>query len=144
MPLACDRFDAESGHLLAVQVPANRLQDLREAILAACPLGWGDYDHVSFETAVGVQRFRSRGGGRNAASEGDLEVPCVELRVFLPQAEETVSAVLHAVYHAHPYEEPVVLLTPTVRTLHRRGLDEDNPNRFWNRPGGDGLPTRPA
>ena len=44
-----------------------------------------------------------------------------------------LDALIRAIYAAHPYEEPVIHLVPAQRCRHRRGTDEDNPNRFWIR-----------
>lgn len=104
------------------------------------PLVWGDYDHVAFESQPGRQHFRSLPGGRNAPTAAAVEVPCVELAFFLPADPPLAARVIEALYDAHPYEEPVILLTDCVRTLHIRGLDEDNPARFWNRPNADWVP----
>ena len=131
--LDTDRFTAEDGLRIIVQVPDLRAQEVVDAVLAVCTLKYGDYNSVTFRTVPGTQQFRSLGSGRNAATEDVLEVPCVELSFFLPDDGTTAVEVLKAVYATHPYEEPVVFVQPCVRTLHIRGMDEDNPNRFWNR-----------
>lgn len=138
-PLVSDRFYTESGLHVRVQVPESREAALRSAILSATALQYGDYDSVTFTTAPGTQRYRSCGTGRNAATPDVVDVPCVELTFFL---ENDVSAaqVIEAIYADHPYEEPVILVQPCLRTRHIRGMDEDNPNRFWNRPGEDWVP----
>ena len=134
-----DRFHAEPGLRIIVQVPEAEAERLRAAILAEDALGWGDYDRVSFESLPGQQHFRSLGTGRNAATGDTVAVACVELSFFL--AAERAIPVLRAIYAAHPYEEPVVFVQACVRTRHIRGRDEDNPNRFWNRPAGDWVPA---
>ncbi|NND19470.1 MAG: hypothetical protein HKN98_12915, partial [Silicimonas sp.] len=103
-------------------------------------LRYGDYDCVAYRTAAGVQQFRSLGSGRNAATEKVVEVPCVEVSFFIGSNEDRAVAVLRAIYSAHPYEEPVIFVEPCVRTLHIRGMDEDNPNRFWNNEAEDWVP----
>jgi hypothetical protein len=45
-----------------------------------------------------------------------------------------------AVYLAHPYEEPVVYLLPTVRLPPVRRYDDSNPNRFWGCAAEDWVP----
>jgi hypothetical protein len=54
---------------------------------------------------------------------------------------DTLERLIGAIYAAHPYEEPVILVSAGVRTRHITGIDEDNPNRFWNRPTEDWVPT---
>lgn len=135
---ATQRYAVETGLMLACQVPAESEARVLAAIRNAAPLTWGDYDAVSFASAEGRQDFRSLGSGRNAATQTPVSVPCIELRIFLNV--EDAPAVVAAIYAAHPYEEPVITLWPASRTLHRRGQDEDNPNRFWNRGTADWVP----
>ncbi|NVK16636.1 MAG: hypothetical protein HWE35_20885 [Rhodobacteraceae bacterium] len=126
------RFTPEEGLRITVQVPETRVQRIVEAVLAVTALKYGDYDRVTFQTAAGVQSFRSLGSGRNAATEAAVQVNCVELTFFLARNDAGAEQVLEAIYASHPYEEPVIYVAPCLRTLHIRGMDEDNPNRFWN------------
>ena len=135
-----DRYRVETGHRIFVQVPAPHVDALLDAIIQADPLGYGAYEHVSFTTAPGTQRFLSTGAGRNVATPGAVQIPCVEVSVFVAASTGALEAVLRAIYHIHPYEEPVIVLQPAHRCLHRPGLDEENPNRFWNRPAEDWIP----
>lgn len=135
-----DRFVPERGLRIMVQVPETHTQRIVDAVLAEDALKYGDYDSVTYRTAPGTQQFRSLGSGRNAATEKVVEVPCVELSFFIGDAEANAVRVLKAIYASHPYEEPVVFAAPCVRTLHIRGLDEGNPNRFWNRAAEDWVP----
>lgn len=138
--LESKRFKAETGHQLTVEVPEERADAVLQAIIAQVPLVWGDYDQVAFRTAPGRQQFHSLGTGRNAETDGVVEVPCQRVSCFLPEGTDC-AAVLEAVYDVHSYEEPVIVLTPAQRSLHIRGVDEDNPNRFWNRPAADWVPS---
>lgn len=138
--LESDRFIVEQGLRITVQVPEQHAQQIVDAVTEKDALKYGDYDSVTFRTTRGIQRFRSIGGGRNAATPKEVEVPCVEVSFFLKNDEVTAVQVLKAIYWAHPYEEPVVFVEPCLRTLHIRGLDEDNPNRFWNRKTEDWVP----
>ena len=140
--LETTRFTTETGYTLAVEAPEERVDAVLEAILSVAPLTWGDYDRVAFRGAAGVQQFRSLGTGRNAGTPNTMAVPCQRVTCFLPGTAD-VAAVLEAVFHVHPYEEPVIVLIPALRTLHVRGRDEDNPNRFWNRPASDWVPEAP-
>lgn len=138
--LTTDRFTAEHGLRVTVQVPDQNARKIVEHVLKEATLKYGDYDSVTFKTASGVQQFRSLGSGRNAATESVVEVPCVELSFFLENVEALATRVLEAIYSAHPYEEPVVFVEACLRTLHFRGLDEDNPNKFWNSAPADWIP----
>ena len=138
--LDASRFQSEQGLRVIIQTPDAHAQKIVDAVLEVATLQYGDYDSVTFKTVAGTQQFRSLGSGHNAATEAVAEVPCVELSFFLPDDAEKAGAVLKAVYWAHPYEEPVVFMQSCLRTLHIRGLDEDNPNRFWNAPPQDWVP----
>ncbi|WP_170402815.1 hypothetical protein [Ruegeria arenilitoris] len=139
-PQDTERYLTDEGWRVIVQVPEDRAQAVIDAVLAEANLVYGDYDHVTFRSTPGTQSFRSLGTGRNAITCDTVDVPCVEVSFFLSVSDGARSAVLRAIYAAHPYEEPVIFLHPCFRTLHIRGQDEDNPNRFWNRPLEDWVP----
>ena len=130
--LDSDRFETEEGLHVTVQVPERRVSQLMDAILTEDALSYGDYDRVAFKTAPGSQQFRSLGSGRNIATDREVSVPCIELSFFVNGDRARTVKILKAIYDVHPYEEPVIFLRPCVRSLHIRGQDEDNPNRFWN------------
>lgn len=132
-----DRFTQESGFHITVQVPDTHVKIVLDGILEAAPLTQGDYDNVAFKTASGIQQFRSLGTGRNPQSPGVVDVPCLELSFFLPEDTALVASVLEAIYHTHPYEEPVIRVQDALRTRHIPGRDEDNPNRIWMSPEAD-------
>lgn len=135
------RFTAETGHFILVETPENRADALLKAALEHDPLAWGDYDSVAFRSEVGIQQFRALGTGRNAATPGIVTVPCLTLRFFTALCGAPLTALIEALYHTHPYEEPVIALLPATRTRHIRGQDEDNPNRFWNGPAESWVPA---
>ncbi len=138
--LRSDRFTIEAGTRLLIQVPQQAAAGLLQAILSRETLRWGDYDQVAYITRPGVQQFRSLPGGRNLATDQAVEVACVELQIFVPKQGQALGPLLCAIYHAHPYEEPVIQLIAAARSLHRRGQDEANPNRFWNQETADWVP----
>lgn len=139
LSIQSERFEIQQGFEISLQVPPTHTVQLLEAIYRTDTLRYGDYDHVSFASATGLQRFRSLPGGRNAASESVLEVPCEELSFFVG-TQEQVTQVIQAIYEYHPYEEPVIFVRTVQRSLHRAGMDEDNPNKFWNRDPEDWVP----
>lgn len=138
--LKTGRFIPEDGLRITVQVPETHVQRIVDAVLAVSALKYGDYDRVTFQTAAGTQSFRSLGSGRNAATETAVQVPCVELTFFLARDDAGAELVLESIYASHPYEEPVIYVAPCLRTLHIRGVDENNPNRFWNSAPEDWVP----
>jgi len=135
-----DRFVPEKGLRITVQVPDTHAQRIVNAVLTEDRLKYGDYNSVTYQTSLGTQKFRSLGSGRNIATEKVVEVPCKELSFFLDSDKAKAVQVLKTIYASHPYEEPVVFVAPCVRTLHIRGVDEDNPNKFWNSNAEDWVP----
>ncbi|KZK92445.1 MULTISPECIES: hypothetical protein [unclassified Pseudovibrio] len=138
--LTTERFTPERGFRITTQIPDQNAQTVVEYVLKETSLKYGDYDSVTFKTALGVQQFRSLGSGRNTTTETVVEVPCMELSFFVLDDDALVARVVEAIYSAHPYEEPVVFVEACLRTVHIRGLDEDNPNRFWNSAPADWVP----
>ena len=131
--LASDRFNVETGTRILVQVPQEAADRVLQAILSRDPLPWGDYDQVAFTSHPGTQQFRSLPEGVNAATDQAMTVECVELQVFTCARGRDLEPILKAIYDVHPYEEPVIQLIDAIRPRHIRGVDQDNPNRFWNR-----------
>ena len=138
--LQTSRFIPEPGNRVTVEVPAPDVARVLASVIAVDALTYGDYDQVAFTSAGGVQQFRSLPQGRNPATDAAVQVPCVQLSFFIAGAPDHLTRVIEAVYDAHPYEEPVITVASVLRCLHVRGLDEDNPNRFWNRPVADWVP----
>ncbi len=140
MTLSSHRFTTQEGHLVSIEVPEEAAQTVLAAVLEHDPLKYGDYEEVAFRTAAGSQQFRPLGTGRNAATDGAVTVPCSKLGFFTALTGDALSKLVEAVYFSHPYEEPVVYISPTTRTLHIRGQGEDSPHRFWNRDTPDWVP----
>ena len=138
--LKSNRFTSEKGLRILVQVPDSNTQTIISHVLKETPLKYGDYDCVTFATKPGIQQFRSLGSGKNSKTENIVEVPCVELSFFVEDDDQIVSRIIEIIYSAHPYEEPVIFIQSCMRTLHIRGLDEDNPNKFWNSKPADWVP----
>lgn len=138
--LESDRFTSDPGFRVTVQIPEMYSQQILDGVLKLNPLDYGDYDRVTFQTALGTQQFRSLGSGRNTVTDGVAQVPCIELSFFLPDDQALTTQVIEAIYATHPYEEPVIFVQSCLRSLHRRGMDEDNPNRFWNSKPADWVP----
>lgn len=138
--VSTDRYTTQAGARITVQIPKGRENVVIEHVTRANDLIYGDYAGVSYASDNGVQRFRSLGTGRNMANAQIVEVPSVELSFFVGD-QTGIEPVLRAIYDAHPYEEPVIYIEAVTRALHRQGLDNDNPNRFWNLPKADWVPT---
>lgn len=138
--LVSSRFKVEIGHRLLVQVLQPDAARVLDALLLIDPMAWRDYDRVSFMTGPGEQKFCARSGSRNVPTAETVSVPCVELQLFTCADMQELEALIHAIYDTHPYEEPVIQIVKAQGTRHIPGLDEDNPNRFWNRETADWVP----
>jgi len=138
--VSSERFTIESGYRVTIQVPPQHAKEILTAVGSVTDLTYGDYDQVAFTAMVGVQQFRSLPTSRNGASGEVLEVPCTELSFVLPKGPALLTTVLAAIYATHPYEEPVIFVNELVSTRHIPGVDEENPNRFWNREALDWVP----
>ncbi len=114
LSLNSKRFEIEQGFEVSVRVPGVHVEPLLDAFYQIDALKYGDYDRVSFVSAYELQRFRSLPGGRTAASENVLDVPCEVLSFFIGN-EDQVAVVVQNIYEHHPYEEPAVLIQPTYR-----------------------------
>ena len=92
---------------IAVTVPENDADALREAIAAAGGGKVGNYTHCSF-SVKGTGRFKP-GVNANPAigSIGNLEVVAEE-RIEVNCDEGSLDDVLDAIRDAHPYEEPAI------------------------------------
>ena len=95
-------------------VPAEALEQTKEAVFAAGAGRIGAYEHCCWQT-LGEGQFRPLpGSDPYLGSSGCLEhVP--EYRVELVCTEDHLKASVHALRRAHPYEEPafgVVALAP--------------------------------
>ncbi|HWB21735.1 MAG TPA: hypothetical protein VG652_02480 [Gaiellaceae bacterium] len=96
---------------LVVFVPAEALDDVREAVFAAGGGRIGDYERCSWY-AEGTGTFRALPGASPAVGATGVEERVAELRletVFPEERQEEVVAGLRA---AHPYEEPAFDIYP--------------------------------
>ncbi|NYE38529.1 dinuclear metal center YbgI/SA1388 family protein [Nocardioides cavernae] len=96
---------------VAVFVPVDAAQAVRDALHGAGAGRIGDYDSASWSTA-GEGRFRPLEGASPAIGRvGDVEVVDeVRIEVVAPRARRT--SVVRALLTAHPYEEPAFDVVP--------------------------------
>ncbi|AYC29599.1 Nif3-like dinuclear metal center hexameric protein [Paenisporosarcina cavernae] len=110
--------DEDNYRKLAVFVPSDFAQKVREALASAGAGKIDDYDSCSFST-VGEGRFQPlKGAEPFIGAVGKLEtVEEVKIEVIFPRS--LTSAVLNALHASHPYEVPAYdlleLLTPVTK-----------------------------
>ncbi len=131
--ISTNRFFLEADYPITVQITQYHAQDLIKAALRKMPLEYGDYDQVIFIWASGSQQFGSLATGYNRTRNHTVEVNYVEIFFFLEQSDTMREDVITALNETYPYEELVVYGQNCLRTLHIRGTDSDDPNRFWDR-----------
>lgn len=113
----------EKAYLITVIVPNNSVKKVTDAILAVDPLQYGDgYDQVAFESAIGLERYRSLpGSSPTAGSHGHRSsAPSVALSFTLPfggvRKGQHMRKVVQAIATAHPWEEPQIFIQRAIVT----------------------------
>jgi hypothetical protein len=90
---------------LAVFVPADALDAVREALFSAGAGRIGDYERCSWYTE-GTGTFLGDPGANPAVGETGVEMRVPELRLETVFPEERQDDIVAALRRAHPYEEP--------------------------------------
>ncbi len=96
---------------IAVTVPENFADNLREAIGIANGGQIGNYSYCSF-SIKGIGRFKPGDGALPAIGEvGKLE-EVIEERIEVTCEQAKLNNVITAIRKVHPYEEPVIDIYP--------------------------------
>ena len=126
----------ERHHLLTVQAPPEDVDRIMEAVTKISPLAMGKYDSNAFQSGEGIERYRPLEGAA-AGAEADVRrrPGVVEVSFELPPDQETLEAVIEAIFQLHSYQEPVIRIQ-TILASRSKGLDDSaNPHRWWNTTG---------
>ncbi|WP_420451157.1 hypothetical protein [Ilumatobacter sp.] len=118
---------------VAVELGERDDDRIRHAVQERDDLRYRDYEHVSFESAHGIQRYR---GQPDAVTTPVLDETVRDVNVWrfsIPRDTEVLTGILDIVYELHSYEEPVVHVVEAFAARTRDGVDRDGPNRGWNR-----------
>lgn len=92
---------------LCFTVPVENVEAVKSAVFAAGAGRVGLYDSCAWQV-LGKGQFRPLAGSQpHIGQYGELE-KVAEYRVEMVCAEEHLSAALHALRTAHPYEEPAI------------------------------------
>ena len=104
--------NGEAGSVaLVVYVPISAADAVRSALAAAGAGRIGPYACCSFSSR-GVGRFLPLEGARPAIGMVGEAAEVTEERIEVVVERAILGTVLRALTEAHPYEEPVILLTP--------------------------------
>lgn len=106
---------------------------VRDAVIEAAGLVYGDFDSVCHEQPAGTQFFRPLPGSAAEHHEGTVEMPVRVLSFSLPRDPALLGRAIEAARAVHSYEEPVIYVTEAFATRADPSADRDNPNRWWNR-----------
>jgi hypothetical protein len=96
---------------LVVFVPAEALEDVRDALFAAGAGRIGRYERCSWYTE-GTGTFLGGEGASPTVGERGVEERVAELRLETVFPEERQEDVIAALRNAHPYEEPAFDVYP--------------------------------
>jgi hypothetical protein len=125
-------FRLEPAYIVSVNVPSEAAEKVLRRITDSVPLEYGNYDHVAFRSATGVEQFRPLQGSRAGEQAVLSEVPTTRITFAIPEDVDILHKVIAAVRYVHPYEEPVVHVETGWMNRAKLGGDESNPNRWWN------------
>ena len=129
-----------SEYLMRIQVPAENVEAVLEAIREVVPLKYGRYEKVAFRHNAGTQQFKPLEG--SCSGETALQVvSCDEVSFTLPKDDGILRDVIEAIFGTHPYEEPVIQIQEILSTRFKYESGRDNPNKWWNRADLDWVPS---
>ena len=122
-------FRLEPAFIVSVNVPCDAATKVMNSVTNSVPLRYGNYDHVAFRSAAGVEQFRPLQGSRAGEQTGLSEVPSYRITFAIPEDNDSLRKVVAAIRHAHPYEEPVIHVVTGWMSQAKQGGEEANPNR---------------
>ena len=118
----------QEEYLVRVQIPADDVSKVLEAIISVFPLRYGNYEQVAFRYNAGTQQFKPLEGSKRGETEL-IHVLCDEISFTVPKHDETMAAVIEAIFESHPYEEPVILIQEVMSTRFKYGQPKGNHQR---------------
>jgi len=134
-----DGLDLNSATLVrewvvTVDTPDGGVEPVLKAIGDGLPLVQGPYDNNIFVREGGYQRFRALSGS-HAGAEGTVQQTAASQIVFsIPPDRSLLSKAFDVIFAVHVNEEPTIRVEEVWGSRSKLLDDEDNPNRYWNRP----------
>ncbi len=110
---------------LTVFIPHEALHTVKEALFAAGAGEYGAYDRCAWQV-LGQGQFRPLAEAHPFLGTQGCDEKVAEWRVEMLVADRCLEPVVHALYAAHPYEEPafdVVALVDTT-SLRTHGMKD--------------------
>ena len=96
----------QTAKLLVVYVPISAVESVKAAVFSAGGGVIGAYSHCAWQTVGQGQFLPSQSANPAVGSMGVCE-KLEEVKVEILCDQTVVNAVSNAIYHHHPYEEPV-------------------------------------
>ena len=144
-----DNFDMSPATLVrewvvTVDTPDGGVEPVLKAIGEGLPLVQGPYDNNIFVRERGYQRFRALSGS-HAGAEGTVQQTAASQIVFsLPPDRDLLSKAFDIIFAVHVNEEPTIRVEEVWGSRSKLLDDDDNPNRYWNRPDADSIFGKPV
>ncbi|MCG7521503.1 hypothetical protein [Ruegeria sp. Ofav3-42] len=103
---------------------------IRQALCDEVRLTYGDYDHVSLETAIGTQFFRGAESTASGPMESATSRQARVLSFSITKDSDLLDAAMSVIHRLHSYEEPVIYVQDAFAS---RSLPEkrENENKWW-------------
>ncbi|MCZ6830994.1 MAG: hypothetical protein O7F73_15675 [Gammaproteobacteria bacterium] len=114
--------------LFRVQIPADDVSKVLEAIINITPLRYGNYEQVAFRYSAGIQQYRPLVGSKTGEAEL-IHMPCDEISFTVTKHDGVITAVIDAIFESHPHEEPVILIQEVICTRFKYGQMKQNKYR---------------
>ena len=110
--------------LFRVQIPADDVAQVLDAIINVTPLRYGNYEQVAFRCCRGIQQYKPLVGSKTGEAEL-IHILCDEISFTVPKHDEIITAVIDALFENHPHEEPVILIQEVMCTRFKYGQMKD-------------------
>ena len=102
------------SYRICVYVPADHLEIFITEISSSIPSFLGDYDHVCWWSAEGVEQCRKIG------TDDIIKVISHRIEISFPDDEESLNAfITDTLIPNHPWDEPVITITQQKIVNHR-------------------------
>ena len=146
-----DDYQSTSGTLepvwtIEVQTIAQDVDPILDAVIDVYPLAYGKYMRNAFVSAVGFETSQPGADTTTSTHKPGFQVgqtesyPFVVLTISVPRDNQILDAVMTQILDQHIYEQPVIYVREAWASRANYSVDNDNPNRWWNRLPGKGLP----
>ncbi len=112
--------------LFRVQIPADEVSQVLEAIINVTPLRYGNYEQVAFRYRRGIQQCKPLVGSKTGEAEL-IHILCDEISFTVPRHDEIITAVIDALFESHPDEEPVIHIQEVMFTRFKYEQLKDTP-----------------